>query len=72
MNENFGVKMSQEYDHSICQTAKKLLQAQNTQDYKKIIIIFLTLQSSLCKFNIYKSRLNHVGSLKIDKKRQIA
>lgn len=47
------------------QTAKKLLQAQNTQDYKRL---FFTLQSLLCKFKIYKSRLNHVGSLKIDKR----
>lgn len=37
MNEDFGVKMSQKYDHSmICQTAKTLLQAQNTQRLQKI------------------------------------
>lgn len=37
------------------------------KDYKRLFF-FLTLQSSLCKFKIYKSRLNHVGSLKIDKR----
>lgn len=53
MNENFGIKMSQKYDHSmICQTAKTLLQAQNTQDYKRLFGGFFTLQSLLCKFKI--------------------
>lgn len=35
---SLGVKMSQEYDHSmICQTVKTLLQAQDTQDYKRLV-----------------------------------
>lgn len=38
MSENFGVTMSQKYYHSmICHTAKALLQAQNTQDYKRFL-----------------------------------
>lgn len=42
MNEDFGVKMSQKYDQisMICQTAKTLLQAQNTQDYKRFFFRF--------------------------------
>lgn len=71
MNENLGIKMSQKCDHSmICQTAKTLLQAQNTQDYKRFFFFF-THQSLLCKFKIYKSRLNHVGFLKIDKREKL-
>lgn len=67
MNENFGVKMSHKYDHSmICQTAKTLLQAQNTQDYKRLL--FFTLQSLLCKLKKKKSRLNRSGAIKIDKR----
>lgn len=67
MNENFGVKMSRNDDHTlICHTAKTLLQAQKTYDYKKSY--FPPLRSLLCKFKIYKSILNHIGSLKIDKR----
>lgn len=62
-NEDFGVKISQKYDHSmICHTAKTLL-----QDYKRLFL-YISLQSLLCKFKLYKSRLNHSGSLKIDKR----
>lgn len=71
MNENFGVKMSQKHDQSmICQTAKTLLQAQNTQDYKRLFLFFFFPHSNHYYVNskIYKSRLNHAGSLKIDKR----
>lgn len=72
MNENFGVKMSQKYDHSmICQTAKDVIAdpgyTRLQKDYCFLFFSF-TLQSLLCKFNFYKSRLNHAGSLKIDKR----
>lgn len=44
--EILGVKMSRKCDHSmICQTAKALLQAQNTQDYKKSFFFYTPIIS---------------------------
>lgn len=40
-------------------------------EYTRLQKFFSTLQSLLCKFKFYKSRLNHVGSLKIDKRHKL-
>lgn len=47
----------------MCHTTKTLLQAQNTHDYKSFVFLHSNFTQS-----IYKSKLNHVGSLKIDKR----
>lgn len=68
---NLGVKMSQKCDHSmICQTAKALLQAQNTQDYKRVS--FFTLQSFLCKSKNLQKQVESRWRPKNRQKRQIA
>lgn len=61
MKEIFlGVKMSQEYDHSmICQTVKTLLQAQDTQNYKRLAF-----------FSSYHSNRNYVKLKKNKQKKK--
>lgn len=75
MSENFGVKMSQKYYRSmICHTAKTLLQAQNTQDYKRFVFFFFfpPLQSLLCKFKNLQKQVESHWLPKNRQKRQIA
>ena len=69
-NEDFGVKMSQKYDQisMICQTAKTLLQAQNTQDYKRFFTLFFFLYHAPIIAMLIQNLQKQVGSLKIDKR----
>lgn len=61
-NDHFGIKMSQKCDHLvICRTAGYYCGPKNDTQLQKECFFLM------CKFKLYKSRLNHTGFLKIGK-----
>lgn len=76
MNEDFGIKMSQKYNHSDMSYSKDIIAGPERHKITKdcfffcfvLYFVLISLQSLLCKFKLYKSRLNHTDSLKIDKR----